>query len=41
MTRFPEHAVGVNMKKTVEKVGMTITFPFEKVPDPIALLLID
>ncbi|MGB6680346.1 MAG: DUF2284 domain-containing protein [Candidatus Bathyarchaeia archaeon] len=41
MTRFPEHAVGVNMKKTVEKAGMTITFPFEKVPDPIALLLID
>ena len=41
MTRFPEHAVGVNMKKTVEKAGMTITFPFEKVPDPVALLLID
>ena len=41
MTRFPEHAVGVNMKKTIEKAGMTISFPFEKVPDPIALLLID
>ncbi|MEE9460018.1 MAG: DUF2284 domain-containing protein [Candidatus Bathyarchaeia archaeon] len=41
MTRFPEHAVGVNMKKTAEKADMTITFPFEKVPDPIALLLID
>jgi predicted metal-binding protein len=41
MTRFPEHAVGVNMKKTVEKAGMTISFPFEKVPDPVALLLID
>ena len=41
MTRFPEHAVGVNMKKTAEKAGMTITFPFEEVPDPIALLLID
>jgi predicted metal-binding protein len=41
MTRFPEHAVGVNMKKTVEKAGMKISFPFEKIPDPVALLLID
>lgn len=41
MTRFPEHAVGVNMKKTIEKAGMTISFPFEKTPDPVALLLID
>lgn len=41
MTRFPEHAVGVNMKRTVEEAGMTISFPFEKIPDPVALLLID
>ncbi|WP_455278773.1 DUF2284 domain-containing protein [[Eubacterium] cellulosolvens] len=41
MTRFPEHAVGVNIKKTIEKAGMKISFPFEKIPDPVALLLID
>lgn len=41
MTRFPEHAVGVNMKRTVQEAGMTISFPFEKIPDPVALLLID
>ena len=41
MIRFPEHAVGVNMKRTVQEAGMTISFPFEKIPDPVALLLID
>jgi len=41
MARYPEHAVGVNMKKTAEKAGMTITFPFQNKPDPIVLLLID
>jgi predicted metal-binding protein len=41
MARMPEHAVGVNMKKTVEKAGMTLPFPFQKKPVPIALLLID
>ncbi len=41
MLRYPEHALGVNIKKTVEKVGMKISFPFQRKPDPIVLLLID
>ena len=38
---YPEHAVGVNIKKTVEKAGMNLSFPFQYKPDPIVLLLID
>jgi len=41
MVRLPEHAVGVNIKKTVENAGMGISFPFKKRPDPIAMILID
>lgn len=41
MSRYPEHAVGVNIKKTIENAGMTISFPFQNKPDPIVLLLID
>jgi predicted metal-binding protein len=41
MARYPEHAVGVNIKKTVEKAGMDLSFPFQNKPDPIVLLLID
>ena len=41
MARFPEHAVGVNIKKTAKKAGMTVRFPFSKKPDRFALLLID
>jgi predicted metal-binding protein len=41
MARFPEHAVGVNIKKTVEKVNMSVSFPFNNKPEPIVLLLID
>jgi predicted metal-binding protein len=41
MARFAEHAVGVNVKKTTEKAGIPIRFPFQKKPDRIALLLID
>jgi predicted metal-binding protein len=41
MARYPEHAVGVNVKKTVKNAGMSITFPFERRPEPIALVLID
>lgn len=41
MARFAEHAVGVNVKKTTEKAGFPIRFPFQRKPDRIALLLID
>ena len=41
MARCPEHAVGVNMKKTAEKAGMPISFPIKGKPEPTALLLID
>jgi predicted metal-binding protein len=41
MARFPEHALGVNVKKTLKNIGMTITFPFEKHPEGIGTLLID
>ena len=41
MARIPEHAVGINMKKTTEKAGIPITFPINKKPEPTALLLID
>jgi predicted metal-binding protein len=41
MARCPEHAVGVNMKKTTRKAGMPITFPIKGRPEPTALLLID
>jgi predicted metal-binding protein len=41
MARCPEHAVGVNMKKTAENAGMPITFPIKGKPEPTALLLID
>ncbi len=41
MARYPEHAVGINIKKTVKNAGMSISFPFEVKPDPIVLLLID
>lgn len=39
--RIPEHAVGVNMKKTAEKAGMRLKFPVEGNPEPMAILLID
>lgn len=41
MARYPEHALGVNMKKTAKKAGMTLTFPFQKKPAPIMMVLID
>ena len=41
IARYPEHAVGVNIKKTVEKAGMNLFFPFQNKPEPIVLLLID
>ena len=39
--RIPEHAVGINMKKTAAKAGMPIRFPVEGHPEPMAVLLID
>jgi predicted metal-binding protein len=41
MARYPEHALGVNVKKTLRNIGMSITFPFEKHPEGIGTLLID
>ena len=41
MARIPEHALGVNMKKTAEKAGMAILFPVMGNPTPMAMLLID
>jgi len=41
MARYPEHALGVNVKKTLKNVGMSIKFPFEKHPEGIGMLLID
>jgi predicted metal-binding protein len=41
MARYPEHALGVNVKKTLKNAGIPITFPFEKHPEGIGMLLID
>jgi predicted metal-binding protein len=41
LARYSEDAVGVNVKKTAQKAGMTITFPFDRNPESFALLLID
>ncbi|MDD1729085.1 MAG: DUF2284 domain-containing protein, partial [Methanospirillum sp.] len=39
--RIPEHAVGINMKKTAELAGMPIQFPVSGYAEPMALLLVD
>jgi predicted metal-binding protein len=39
--RYPEHALGVNVKKTLKNAGMSIKFPFERHPEGIGMLLID
>jgi predicted metal-binding protein len=39
--RIPEHAVGINMKKTAEKAGMPIKFPAAGHPEPMAILLVN
>jgi len=41
MARFSEHALGVNVKKTLKNVGMSVKFPFEKNPEGIGILLIE
>lgn len=41
MARYPEHALGVNVKKTLKNARISIKFPFEKHPEGIGMLLID
>jgi predicted metal-binding protein len=41
MARFSEHAVGVNVKKTLKNAGISVSFPFERSPEGIGMLLID
>ena len=41
MARYPEHALGVNVKKTLKNAGMSIRFPFERYPEGVGMLLID
>jgi len=41
MARYPEHALGVNVSKTLKNAGMTIKFPFEQKPEAVGILLID
>jgi predicted metal-binding protein len=41
MARYPEHALGVNVKETLKNAGISIKFPFEKHPEGIGMLLID
>jgi predicted metal-binding protein len=41
MARYLEHAMEVNVKKTLKKVGVLIKFPLEAHPEGIGMLLID
>jgi predicted metal-binding protein len=41
MARFSEHAVGVNVQKTLENIGMSVRFPFEMNPEGLGMLLIE
>jgi len=41
LARYSEDAVGVNVQKTAQNAGISVTFPFEKNPESFALLLID
>lgn len=41
MARIPEHAVGINMKKTAAEAEMPIEFPIKGQPEPMSILLID
>ena len=41
MARIPEHAVGINMKKTAAESGMPIEFPIKGQPEPMSILFID
>ena len=41
MARYSEHALGVNVKKTLKRIGMSLKFPFENSPEGIGILLIE
>lgn len=41
LARIPEHAVGINMKKTANEAGMELKFPFSRNPEAMTLLLIE
>ena len=41
IARIPEHAVGINMKKTAAESEMPIVFPIKGQPEPMSILLID
>jgi predicted metal-binding protein len=41
MARIPEHAVGINMKKTAAESDMPLQFPIKGQPEPMSILLID
>nr|WP_319373923.1 DUF2284 domain-containing protein [uncultured Methanobacterium sp.] len=41
LARIPEHAVGINMKKTATEAGIELKFPFVDHPEPMTIMLID
>jgi len=41
MARIPEHAVGINIKKTAVEAEMPLTFPIKGQPEPMSIFLID
>jgi len=41
MARWSDHALGVNVSKTLQNIGMSITFPFDGTPEGIGMLLIE
>jgi predicted metal-binding protein len=41
MARIPEHAIGINMKKTAAESEMPIVFPIKGQPESMSILLID
>lgn len=41
LARWSDEAVGINIQKTANNAGISVTFPFEKDPASFALLLID
>jgi len=41
MARYSEHALGVNVSKTLSNIELSINFPFKKNPEAIGMLLIE
>jgi len=41
MARYSPHALGIYEKKTLENVGISIQFPFQRNPEGVGILLID